>query len=91
VVGAPAMEEEGGRRRGRDSNVRRRPTGVAARSCLTGGRRRPTGPSGPKGFLGRTVLLGRADRVGQNQIKSFSKFYLNSEIWQDFKNLYKEI
>jgi hypothetical protein len=45
----------------------------------------------PKGFLGWTVLLGRADRVGRNQIKSFSNFYLNSRIWQDFKILYKEI
>jgi hypothetical protein len=58
VVGAPAMEEEGGWRGGRDGSVRRRPTGVAARTCLTGGRRRLAGPSGPKGFLGRTVLLG---------------------------------
>jgi hypothetical protein len=65
--------------------------GMVARSCLSGGRRRPTGPSRPKCFLGQTVLLGRADRVGQNQIKSILNFYLNSGIWQDFKNLYKEI
>jgi hypothetical protein len=91
VVGAPAMEEEGGRWGGRDGNVRRRPTGVVARSCLIGGRRRPAGPSGLKGFLGRTVLLGQADQVGRNQIKSFLNFYLNYGIWQDFENLYKEI
>jgi hypothetical protein len=74
VVGTPTMEEEGGRWGGWDGSVRRCPTGVAARSCLTGGRRRPARPSGPKGFLGRTVLLGQADRVGRNQIKSFFKF-----------------
>jgi hypothetical protein len=85
------MEEEGGRGGGRDGSVRWCLTGVAVRSCLTGGRRRPAGPSGPKGSLGRIVLLGRADRVGRNQIKSFLNFYLNSGIWQDFENLYKEI
>jgi hypothetical protein len=80
VVGAPAMEEEGGRRGGRDGSMWQRPTRVAARSYLTGGRRRPAGPSGSKGFLGRTVLLGRADQVGRNQIKSFLNFYLNYRI-----------
>jgi hypothetical protein len=74
VVSAPAMEEEGGRRGGWDGSVRRRPTGVAARSCLTEGRRRPTGLSRPKGFLGRTMLLGRDDRVGQNRIKILFEF-----------------
>jgi hypothetical protein len=80
LVDAPAMEEEGGQRGGQDGSVRRRPTEVEAQSCLTGGRRRPAGPSGLKGFLGRTVLLGQTDWVGQNQIKSFSNFYLNSGI-----------
>jgi hypothetical protein len=75
LVGAPTMEEEGGQRGGQDSSVRRRPSGVAARSCWTEGRRWPAGPCGPKSFLCRTVLLGRADRVGQNQIKSFSIFF----------------
>jgi hypothetical protein len=83
--------EEGGRWGGQDDSVQGRPTGVVALSCLIGGRRRLAGPSGLKGFLGRSMLLGRADRVGQNQIKSFLNFYLNSGIWQDFKNLYKEI
>jgi hypothetical protein len=85
VAGAPAMEKEGGWQGGRDGIVRRCPTVVVAQSYLTGGRRRPAGPSGPKGFLGWTVLLGR------NHIKSFLNFYLNSGIWQDFENLYKEI
>jgi hypothetical protein len=54
---------------------------------LTRGRRRLAGTSGTKGFLRWTVLLGRADRVGRNQIKSF----LNFGIWQDYENLHKEI
>jgi hypothetical protein len=74
VVGAPATKEEGGRQGGWDGSMQRHPTGVVARSCLTGGRRRLAGSSGSKGFLGQTVMLGRADRVGQNQNKSFSKF-----------------
>jgi hypothetical protein len=81
------MQEEAGQRGGRDSSVQRRLTGVVARSCLTRGRRRPAGTSGTKGFLRWTVLLGRADRVGRNQIKSF----LNFGIWQDYENLHKEI
>jgi hypothetical protein len=84
VVGAPTMEEEGGRRGCRDGSVRRCPTGVAAQSYLTGGRRRPAEPSRLKGFLGRSVLLIRADRG--DQIKSFSNFfYLNSGIWKTLK------
>jgi hypothetical protein len=79
VVDVPAMEEEGGRRGGRDGSVRWRPIRVAAQSCLTGGRRRPAGPSGPKGFLGWTVLLGRANRVGPNQIKILFEFLF--EFW----------
>jgi hypothetical protein len=42
-------------------------------------------------LLGPDCVAWRADRVGQNQIKSILNFYLNSGIWQDFKILYKEI
>jgi hypothetical protein len=44
-----------------------------------------------KRLLGPDCATGPSSPSGRNQIKSFSNFYLNSGIWQDFENLYKEI